>query len=92
MDDGRFIMNFPSYDLTPVEVTDAMISAIGVTPVEAYMGRDLVCVLENENQVINLKPDLAKIKQLDGELLHVTAQGYAVRYRFSFFCTKVSGG
>lgn len=75
MDDGRFIMNFPSYDLTPVEVTDAMISAIGVTPVEAYMGRDLVCILENENQVINLKPDLAKIKQLDGELLHVTAQG-----------------
>ena len=73
--DDLYEMDFPAYDLKPVEVTDAMIDAIGVKPLEAYMGRDLLCVLENEDLVKNLNPDMDKIKQIDGLLLHVTAKG-----------------
>ena len=44
--DGDLIcMDFPSYSLMPVPVTDAMADAIGVRPERAYMGRDLVCIL-----------------------------------------------
>ena len=34
-----------------------------------------VCVLDGEQTVRDLKPDLEKIKQIDGLLLHVTARG-----------------
>ena len=44
-------------------------------PVEAWMGRDLVCVLENEEQVFRAVPDLALVRQLDGLLLQITAKG-----------------
>lgn len=72
---GLYEMDFPAYDLKPVEVTDAMADAIGVRPVKAFMGRDLLCVLENEEQVRSFTPDGEKVKALDGLLLHTTAAG-----------------
>ena len=68
-------MDFPAYDLKPVEITDAMVDAIGAKPVEAYMGRDLLCVFDDEKTVRELKPNLDKLKKIDGLLLHVTAPG-----------------
>ena len=63
-----FEMDFPAYELKKIEVTEAMEKAIGCKPLEAWIGRDLVCVLENEDQVIQAKPDLEKAKALDGLL------------------------
>ena len=68
-------MDFPAYDLKPVEITDAMVDAIGAKPVEAYMGRDLLCVFDDEKTVRELNPNLDKVKTIDGLLLHVTAPG-----------------
>ena len=68
-------MEFPAYDLKPVEVADAMEEALGTRPLKAFMGRDLLCVLDNEDTVRHLMPDLKKAKILDGLLLHVTARG-----------------
>ena len=70
-----FEMEFPAYDLKPVEVTAGMEAALGVRPSAAYMARDLLCVLNDEQAVRTLNPDLEKIRQLDGLLLHVTARG-----------------
>lgn len=66
-------MDFPSYHLNPIAVTNAMEEAIGARPMEAWMGRDLLCVMENEEQVRNVQPDQEKVKALDGLLLHLTA-------------------
>lgn len=68
-------MDFPAYDLKPVPVTDAMEDVIGVRPVEAWMARDLVCVLDSEDAVRNSQPDQTKMLELDGLLLHTTAKG-----------------
>lgn len=68
-------MEFPIYSFTPVAVTDDIVNAIGVRPAEAWIGRDLLCVMEQEEQVLELQPDLERVKQLDGLLLHVTAKG-----------------
>ncbi|OGO78220.1 MAG: phenazine biosynthesis protein [Clostridiales bacterium GWB2_37_7] len=70
-----FEMDFPSYELKKVEVTEAMVEAVGIRPLEAYMGRDLLCILESEDQVRSLNPDQEKVNLLDGLLLQVTAQG-----------------
>jgi len=68
-------MDFPAYQLVPVEVTDQMEDAIGARPVEAYMGRDLLCVMENEQVIRTLSPDMEKLLSLDGLLLQATAKG-----------------
>ena len=68
-------MEFPAYELRRVAVTDAMADALGVRPREAYLARDLLCVLDDEQTVRTLSPDLEKIKGLDGLLVHVTARG-----------------
>ena len=68
-------MDFPAYELKPKEVTSAMEGAIGARPVEAYMGRDLLCIFESEDVVRGLSPDMEKLKALDGLLLQVTAKG-----------------
>lgn len=73
--DGLFSMDFPSYALTEVPVTDAMEAAIGVRPVKAYMGDDLLCVLPKATDVITCEPNMDAIKELDGLLLHITAPG-----------------
>ena len=57
-----------------VAVTSEMEEAIGVRPLEAWLGRDLVCILPHENDVINASPDFDKVKALDGLLLNITAK------------------
>lgn len=74
-EENLLVMNFPAYVLTNVSVTDEMEEAIGVRPVEAYMGRDLLCVLPTAEDVAQADPDLEKVKKLPGLLCHITAEG-----------------
>ena len=68
-------LNFPVYAMRQVPVTSEMEEAIGVRPLEAWLGRDLVCILPHENDVIAATPDFDKVKALDGLLLNITAKG-----------------
>jgi len=68
-------MKFPAYKLREITVTAEMAEAIGVMPQEAYIGRDMLCIVDSAEVVKNLKPDLQKVHALDGVLLHVTAEG-----------------
>ena len=73
--DDYYELNFPSYAMHQVVVTSEMEEAIGVRPLEAWLGRDLVCILPHENDVINASPDFDKVKALDGLLLNIAARG-----------------
>lgn len=73
--DDLYELDFPAFELTPVPVTSEMAQAIGVPPVEAYMGRDLLCIFESETDILGIKPDLGKVMGLDGLLLHVSVKG-----------------
>lgn len=68
-------MDFPAYSLSRTNVTDEMAAAVGIRPIEAWLGRDLVCVLEDEEQIYAACPDQEKVLNLDGLLLHITAKG-----------------
>ena len=70
-----YAMDFPAYTLKSVEITEEICQALGTTPEEVYLGRDLLCVLSDEDAVRQLKPDLNRVKELDGLLLQVTAKG-----------------
>lgn len=68
-------MDFPTYELKEIPVTDAMEEAFGVRPVKAVLGLDLVCVFESEDQVKNMVPDQAKLMEIEGRLQNATAAG-----------------
>ena len=68
-------MDFPAYELHPTDVTQQMIDAIGAVPKEAYIGRDLLCIMEDAQTVCDATPDQGKVQALDGLLLHLTAPG-----------------
>lgn len=72
---GLFIMDFPRYKLIPAEVTDKMTKAVGVRPTAAFLDRDLLLVLNSEEEVFELKPNFDAIKELDGVCVAVTAAG-----------------
>lgn len=73
--DEYYELDFPVYAMQQVPVTSEMEEAIGVRPLEAWLGRDLVCILPHENDVINATPDFDRVKALDGLLLNITAKG-----------------
>lgn len=68
-------MVFPAYELKKITVTNEMTDAFGIRPIEAYLGRDLLAVFSNEQEIRNMQPDFQKLKKLDGLLQNVTAPG-----------------
>lgn len=72
---GLYEMDFPAYTLRPIPVTEEISAALGAAPSEAYMGRDMLCVFDDEETVRALAPDMEKLKKLDGLLTQVTACG-----------------
>ena len=68
-------LDFPAYDMRPVPVTPEMARAIGAPVRAAWMARDLVCELESEEAVREAEVDQALVRELDGQLLHITAAG-----------------
>lgn len=69
-----FKMNFPQAEYHKIDVTDDMEKAIGVRPLEAYLGRDLLMVLSSADDVRNLKPNMSRLAQLPGLIQSVTAK------------------
>lgn len=55
-DENLYEMDFPTYELREIPVTDAMERAFGVRPQKAVLGLDLICVFEKEEQVRQMQP------------------------------------
>ena len=70
-----FELNFPTYELREIPVTDAMEKAFGSHPIHAILGLDLNCVFENEDIVKKLSPDYDLLKRLPGRIWNATAKG-----------------
>ncbi|PAE20807.1 phenazine biosynthesis protein [Bacillus sp. 7504-2] len=69
-------LDFPTVSSTEITITEQMIDALGTTPIEAYLNRDLLFVLESEEAVSKISPDYSKLEQLpEGLGVIVTAKG-----------------
>ena len=68
-------MDFPTYELKEIPVSDAMERAYGVRPAKAVLGLDLVCVFESEEQVRTMSPDQELLKTIEGRIQNATARG-----------------
>lgn len=87
---NRFEMDFPTYPLQEIPVTDAMERAFGVRPIKAILGLDLICVFASEDQVRTMNPDQALLEKLEGRLQNATARGTEADCVSRSFCPKVA--
>jgi PhzF family phenazine biosynthesis protein len=87
--DGEFLnMDFPSRPGKRVEVTDALVSALGAKPREAYLARDLMAVFDSESEVRSLRPDFQRVAGLDAFAVIVTAPGGEADFVSRFFAPR----
>ena len=82
-------MDFPTYELKEVPVTDAMKQAFGVRPIKAVLGLDLVCVFEREEQVRQMHPDQGLLIGIEGRIQNATAAGKETDCVSRSFCPKL---
>ena len=83
-------MDFPTYDLTEIPVTDDMARAFGERPVRAVLGLDLVCVFDNEDDVRAMTPDQTLLAKLPGRIQNATAAGREADCVSRSFCPKLA--
>ena len=82
-------MDFPTYELREVEVTDAMEAAFGIRPTRAVLGLDLICVFESEEMVRCMNPNQELLSELDGRIQNATAPGSDYDCVSRSFCPKL---
>lgn len=84
--DSLFEMDFPARKPVEKPVSTLMAQALGVSVLEAHSSRDMLLLVENEDVVKMLRPDLALLSQVpDCLAVIVTAPGIEVDFVSRFF-------
>lgn len=84
--DDLFEMDFPARMPVPIPVTQLMEQAIGLPVKEAHLSRDMLLLIDSEQQVRDLQPDLNLVSKLpDCFGLIVTAKGDKTDFVSRFF-------
>lgn len=81
-------LDLPSRPGRPIEVSDALVEALGVRPREAYLARDFLAILDAEADVRTLQPDIEKVAALDAFAVIVSAPGVEVDFVSRFFAPR----
>ncbi|MFQ5628779.1 MAG: PhzF family phenazine biosynthesis protein [bacterium] len=89
---GLLTMNFPSQPPEPCSPPYSLLEGLGKTPVETLAHDDYLVVYENEDDVLGLDPDIAKLNTIDRRGVIVSAKGNAVDFVSRFFAPKYGVG
>ena len=81
-------MDFPARPGKPIEVTDALVAALGERPSEALLARDVLAVFDSEDQIRQLRPDMTRLAALDAFAVIASAPGNQVDFVSRFFAPK----
>jgi len=84
-EDALLKMDFPARPGKPTGVTDALVSALGARPREAFLARDLLAIFDSESEVRSLRPDMQRIASLDAFAVITSAPGDKADFVSRFF-------
>ena len=87
--DETFWLDFPSFSLKEVAVSEQMTRAVGARPKRAFLGRDLLLIMQNESEVVDARPDMELLSGLDGLITHISAMGEKFDRVASSFAPKL---
>ena len=83
-------MNFPTYEINEIPVTEDMEKAFGAKPTKAVLGLDLVCIFDDEDTVRNMVPDQTLLMNIPGRIQNATARGSETDCVSRSFCPKLA--
>ena len=78
-------LDFPARAGTPTEVSDALATALGAKPQEAYLARDILTVFETEDAIRALRPNFKRIAALDTFAVIASGPGTDADFVSRFF-------
>jgi len=84
----RLVLDFPSRPGNLIETSEALAALLGTRPREAYRARDLLAIVETEEEVRSFRPDFARIASLDELGLILSAPGKSVDFVSRFFAPR----
>ena len=83
-----YTLDFPSRDPVRREAPPGLADALGSRPVEVWSSRDVMAVFDSEESVRALRPDMARLAQLDAFAVIATAPGRECDFVSRFFAPK----
>lgn len=87
---GRLLeMDFPSSQITPCPIPDALLDGLGQSPVELLCAEDYFAVFDSEETVRSITPNYAKLLEVNLRGVVVTAPGMDVDFVSRFFAPKL---
>ena len=79
--DQAYAMDFPADFAQKVDTLPAIVTGLGLEPLEVFRGKDdYMAVLSDEELIIDLQPDFRAIRNLESRGLIVTAPGKEVDF------------
>lgn len=81
-------MNFPVTPFEKTETPQDLIEGLGIQPLETYKSDDYLLVVESEEIVQNLQPNLLKVAEVEARGVMVTAPGKEVDFISRFFAPQ----
>ncbi|MBU0632534.1 PhzF family phenazine biosynthesis protein [bacterium] len=86
---NQFVMDFPVQEIMACGVPHAISEAFEVQPKECYKSMDYLLVFENEEDVLNAKPNFEKLKNIDARGVIITAKSNEYDFVCRFFAPKI---
>ena len=73
-DDDNLILDFPAQPPKPCDISQDIINALNITPIECLKSQDLIVVLNDEIDVQVMEPDFEVFKKFDLRGMIITAK------------------
>jgi PhzF family phenazine biosynthesis protein len=81
-------MDFPSQPPKPSEAPEILLEGLGRKPLEVHCSEDYFLVFSSEKEIVDMEPDMTKLKKVDKRGIIVTAKGDKVDFVSRFFAPK----
>ena len=90
-EDGKMVLDLPTYPLTEIGQSDELARAIGAIPAKVYetQGNMVMLRLESESQVSELSPDFNALLGIDYDEFIVTAPGDDCDFASRMFAPRI---
>ncbi len=87
-DENLLSMDFPARPPEPCATPKELMEGLGKEPLEVLRSEDYFAVFSNEEEILNLKPNMQKLRKLDLRGVIATAKGNDADFVSRFFAPK----
>ena len=87
-DDDKFKMDFPIQKIIKCDIPNSISKAFEIQPIECYKSMDYILIFENEEDILNAKPNLALLKDIDTRGVIITSKSKKYDFINRFFAPR----